>query len=111
MSQFSFGIVIGIRDIDRRTQNNMRIQICDPEANPIHDTGLIEIPIIDGAQNDAIPCEGQGFYIALDLRNVGISALGAYITTIELNDVVLGEYPIYFGLKSSIAQQSKISEI
>lgn len=83
---FSFGLAIGMSEIDLHISNKLNLVIKSPGGNMIHDSGVIDLPIV--SKDDTLPQEYQGFMICIDIRNLAISCEGEYVFTFNLN----GEY-------------------
>ena len=92
---FSFGIAVGISDIDLHTENKVRFAIVDPAGNTVHDAGettLMQIP-----NRDTLPAQYQGFMMTMDIRNLVVEAEGEYRFVVYVNGECIGEniIPIY----------------
>lgn len=92
---FSFGVAVGIADIDLRAENKMRFTIVDPDGGIAHDTGENAFPIIQ--EPDTLPKEYQGFMVNIDIRNLAVQSEGEYKFVFYINGAFVGEYkvPIY----------------
>lgn len=92
---FSFGIAVGIADINLQEENKMRFTISDPAGNVVQDSSESELPKIP--VHDTLPKEYQGFMINMDIRNLVIQSEGAYKFSFYINGSCIGEreVPIY----------------
>lgn len=93
---FSFGIAVGISDIDLNVSNKMLIRIKNPNDKIVHDSGIKEIPPAPHIDNK-LPKEYQGFIMCIDIRNLSIDVEGIYIFELFLNDELMEkkEIPIF----------------
>lgn len=98
---FSFGIAIGISEIDLNQTNKMRFTITNPKGEIVHDSNESELPIPPEGKGDSLPAELQGFMMCIDIRNLAIPCEGVYIFSIFFNgeNIASHEIPIYKGLK------------
>ena len=58
---FSFGLAIGMSEIDLHISNKLKLVIQSPDGNVIHDSGETDLPII--SKGDTLPQKYQGFMI------------------------------------------------
>ncbi len=80
---FSFGLAIGMSEIDLHISNKLKLVIQSPDGNVIHDSGETDLPII--SKGDTLPQKYQGFMMCVDIRNLVIPCEGEYIFTFYLN--------------------------
>lgn len=85
---FSFGISVGVADIDLKVENRIRLTISDPAENIIHALGENELPRVPA--KDTMPQAFQGFMLAIDIRNLPIQSEGEYKFSVYLNDECIG---------------------
>lgn len=92
---FSFGMAVGISDIDLRTTNKMRFIIKCPDGTIVQDSGENELPI--APKGDTLPPKHQGFMMCMDIRNLAIPSEGEYEFEFYLNGECVGkkEVPIF----------------
>ena len=65
---FSFGLAIGMSEIDLHISNKLKLVIQSPDGNVIHDSGETDLPII--SKGDTLPQKYQGFMMCVDIRNL-----------------------------------------
>ncbi len=80
---FSFGIALGISDVNLQEQNRMKIIIKNSNNDIVYDSGEKEIPIAD--KPDTLKKEYQGFIMCADIRNLSIDIEGEYSFEIYIN--------------------------
>ena len=92
---FSFGLAIGMSEIDLHISNKLKLVIQSPDGNVIHDSGETDLPII--SKGDTLPQKYQGFMMCVDVRNLVIPCEGEYIFTFYLNGecVAMQSVPIF----------------
>lgn len=92
---FSFGVAVGIADIDLQEENTMRFTVASPDGNVIQDSG--ETPLPKSPVHDTMPKEYQGFMLNIDIRNLVVQDEGKYTFNFYINGDSIGEYglPIY----------------
>lgn len=92
---FSFGILVGIADMNLRTTNKMKFTITSPDGTVIQDSGENELPIIP--KEDVLPQKYQGFMMCMDIRNLVIACEGEYSFSFYLNGECIGtqNIPVY----------------
>ena len=73
-TNFSFGLSIGIQDVDINVQNTFQVKIFSPAGTLIHDS-LINT-ISPSPIDNKLPEKYRGIVIAADLRNVYLSEVG-----------------------------------
>lgn len=96
-SNFSFGIVIGIRNANISASNNLCLEIFGPSGEITYNSGGLEIPADHG--KSSLPEQYHGFVIILDVRNMPIAIEGCYTVKITLNGSLVStqSLPIYKG--------------
>ena len=94
-SDYSFGIAIGVIDIDLKQSNSMRFVIKDPDGEIINESGASELPA-DNREN-TLPKEYQGYMICIDIRNLSVKKEGEYEFVFYINGKEIGtkEIPIF----------------
>lgn len=80
---FSFGVAIGMSEINLHISNKLNLVIKSPDGIVIHDSAEIELPIV--SKEDTLPQKYQGFMICVDIRNLAIPCEGEYVFTLNLN--------------------------
>ena len=92
---FSFGVAVGINEIDLQTINRVRFTIKSPENVILQDSGVSELPV--APQDTALPAEYQGFMMCIDIRNLAVPCEGEYVFSFFLNDECVGDQiiPVY----------------
>jgi hypothetical protein len=92
---FSFGVAVGINEIDLQMVNRVRFTIKSPENVLLQDSGVTELPV--APQDPALPAQYQGFMMCIDIRNLAIPCEGDYTFSFFLNDECVGDQtiPIY----------------
>ena len=86
---FSFGIAIGIEDIDLKQRNKIKFEIVSPDGEILQASGENELPIFDN-NDDILPVEYQGFTLSIDIRNLVIKNAGVYKFKFFVNDNNIG---------------------
>ena len=98
-SNFSFGVSIGVRDLDFSVPNKVKFIISSPSGKILQESSdiNIEIPHVE----DTLPTEHQGFSINIDVRNLSVPEEGVYSFVLIVNDNPLEtqEIPIFKGQK------------
>lgn len=91
----SFGIGIGVRDVDLKKESKISFTISDPDGVVIQDSGSNTFPAIN--YTDTIPAEYQGLLLNMDIRNMVIQSEGVYMLALYINGEVAGthEIPIF----------------
>lgn len=94
---FSFGIAVGVQDVNLHVTNRIRFTISDSRGTIIQDSGISEFPPIPENSPEAMPVEYQGFLMNMDIRNLVIRENGVYLFSIYVNDELAGtqSVPIY----------------
>ncbi|MBS5401657.1 hypothetical protein [Bifidobacterium sp.] len=92
---FSFGLAVGVSEIDLRLQNQIKFVVCDPTGSEVYNSGETSLPIV--ANEDVLPREYQGFMMCVDIRNMTIPCEGAYVFSVDLNGEQIAKkmIPIY----------------
>lgn len=92
---FSFGISIGVLDIDYKISNVVKTIIYSPEGVEIHNSGNIDLGKIP--KDEFLPEKYQGFVLSTDIRNLIIHEEGIYTIEIFVNDTSVGkkEIPVF----------------
>lgn len=85
---FSFGIAIGIEDIDLKQSNKIKFEIISPDGEVLQASGENALPIFDN--DDILPVEHQGFTLSIDIRNLVIKKAGVYEFKFFVNDNNIG---------------------
>ena len=88
---FSFAISGCIMGLDVEKENIIRISFVSPSGHVAFDTQEITIQLPRDVKAQDIPNFMQ---FNLDLRNIVINEKGLYITKIEVNKEIIGEYKI-----------------
>ncbi|MDD6441889.1 MAG: hypothetical protein PUG71_07270 [bacterium] len=98
-SNFSFGIAVGVTDVNLHESYRIRFTIADPDGKVVHDSGESDFPAIEKA--DTLPVEYQGFALSIDIRNLIVEKEGAFKFNLFINGKVVGEHeiPIFCGGK------------
>ena len=93
---FSFGMAVGINDVNVHTPNKMKVTIKTPDGKVIYDSGETELPFSPD-EDTSLPTEYQGFMMNIDIRNLPIEKEGAYYFTFLVNGKEVGTklVPIY----------------
>lgn len=86
---FSFGVAVGINDIDLQAVNKVRFAIKSPEGIILQDSGVSELPV--APQDSALPPQYQGFMMCIDIRNLAVPCEGEYTFSFYLNDECVGD--------------------
>lgn len=96
-SHHSFGISIGIRDIDVHTRNTIQIILYAPDDTVAQDLGILNMEGTDS--EDTLPKEFQGVILNADMRNVYLKMQGIYKIRELFNEKILSEHslPVYEG--------------
>lgn len=94
-ANFSFGVAVGIADINLKETNKVRFTITSPTGETVYDTGEAELPTI--LEQDSLPPEHQGFMMSADIRNMPIPSEGVYVFTAYINGEVITtqNIPVY----------------
>lgn len=87
-SNFSFGISVGIQDIDIQKINCFQFTIMDPSGKVIQDSGVAEFPAVN--QKDSMPIQYQGVMLSIDIRNLAIRYEGEYVLRVYVNKELAG---------------------
>lgn len=92
---FSFGIAVGINEIDLKVVNKVRFTIRNPEGAVLQDSGVSELPV--APQDSSLPAQYQGFMMCIDIRNLAVPCEGEYVFSFFVNDECVGDQiiPIY----------------
>jgi len=85
---YSFAISFGVQGVDVKKSNKLQVVFCDPNDNPVQDTGVIELPA-NAQQENAAGEELQGFVLNMDFRNMLLEMSGEYSTKIMFNNEII----------------------
>lgn len=100
---FSFSITVGIVDLDTTVEHEIRLCFTDPQHEQLMDPITVSSPI--GMDAD-LPQEARGFMMSVNARNVVFDQEGFHQTMVWLDNVLLGEFPVY--VKGGSAQHEHI---
>ena len=94
-SNFSFGIAVGIADMNLQITNKVRFTVADPDGNIVHDSGESDLPA--APEMDTLPQQYQGFMMCIDIRNLLVQSEGAFTFSFYLNNDCIGvqRVPVY----------------
>lgn len=90
-SHFSFSIAFGIVGIVPEQENILVLKIQSPTGDEIYATPEVHLNM--PSNSDGIR-KVSTLQFNLDLRNLFFAVEGTYRTTVSLNGVIMGEYPI-----------------
>ena len=95
---FSFGISIGVQDLDIKKPIKLGFTIAAPDGKVLQRGDDAEIPPMN--LEDTLPPEQQGLMLNLDIRNLVIHEEGVYKFTLRVNGDPLETQmiPIYRGI-------------
>lgn len=85
---FSFGMAVGVAEIDLHIVNKIRFVITAPDGSVVQDSGDNELPI--APKDDTLPAEHQGFMMCIDIRNLAIPCEGKYSFAFYMNGECIG---------------------
>lgn len=91
-SNFSFGLSIGLRDVNIRNENIFQLTIVRPDGSVAHDSGPIHMP--PSTNDSTLPDKFQGAILTMDLRNVALTIEGCYEVHIFLNNALISSQPL-----------------
>jgi hypothetical protein len=96
---FSFGIAVGVTDVNLHENHKIRFIIADPDGKIVQDSGESDFSAIEKA--DTLPAEYQGFALSIDIRNLIVEKEGAFKFELFMNGSTVGEHeiPIFCGEK------------
>ena len=95
-SEYSFSLTLGINDIEKKTDNRLRITIYSPSGRLVIDTGYIDLPEL--IEDPLLPDKYQGFSLTLPVLNAALDQEGVYHFKLYFNDDGLifdKEIPVY----------------
>lgn len=92
---FSFGVALGINDINLKHVNKVRFVIKSPEGAVLQDSGVSELPV--APKDSSLPVQYQGFMMCIDIRNLAIPCEGEYVFSFFINEECVGDQiiPVY----------------
>ena len=92
---FSFGISIGVIDVEFQEVNTIKVIIVSPKGEETYNSGEINLESIP--QDELLPKEYQGFILSIDVRNMIIDQDGVYSVEIFVNNESVGrrEIPVF----------------
>ena len=82
--QFSFAIIVGVRNVDAREPHRVQVQFLDPDGNAVLDTGTTTLPASD--EPARLPREYAHVILGLQAMNVMLSSEGLYRTRVMWDD-------------------------
>lgn len=80
---FSFGIAVGISEVDIKVSNKVKFTITGPDGNVLNDSVETDLPVV--VKPDSLPDQYQGFMLCIDIRNLAVPCEGAYTFSLYLN--------------------------
>ena len=89
---FSFGVAIGITNIDIHKPNKFKINIYSPHNELSFSFGDAELP--PSVDKDTLPAEYQGYMVCTDIRNMAIPEEGVYKISVYVNEELIWEKPL-----------------
>lgn len=96
-SEYSFSIALGINDLDKKTDNRLRISITSPSGRQVLDTGYVDLP--DLPVDSPLPVKYQGFSLTLPIQNATLDQEGLYKMTVHINEdeniIFENEIPVF----------------
>lgn len=89
---YSFSVSFGIIALDMAVEHNLRVAMTSPRNKQIMDSANMVVPTNTDFD---LPPELQGFMMNMNVRNVVFEEEGLHQTSLWLDDVCLGDFPIY----------------